>query len=128
MAYVARYTSNPEVDIERGWSGYFGYGDWATIDEAYDGIIEVGGDPDRADIRFDEYEGLYRLVHHDGLSCWELEAETIEDAIEEARRLDNAGSIVWGGFGYQTHGDVRVIAQVHDDLYIFECDYTTQEV
>jgi hypothetical protein len=124
---VARFTNNPIGDIKRGWSGYMGCA-WETLEEAADffGIYEnEDGEYDIEkmmedhDIRFDTDVNLYREVHHDGLSCWKLQASTIEEAIEEAK----TAGFEWSGFGQATKGTVKYVCAVEgiEDLHIFEC-------
>lgn len=142
--YVARYTKNAEGDAQRGWSGW-GCGYWSTLQdfasewleatlfEAYD-VSSVYDLTDEQieqinpyEMAFDEQFQSWRIFHHDGLSCWALYAETPEEAVAEARDLEAASEIGNGGFGYAASGNLRVVAQVHADLWIFECDYVTEE-
>lgn len=129
--YVARFTHDPQDDIERGWSGWFGL-DWKSVRDAaeFHGIevdeqtdeelIEILADDENVDLRFDNRLKVWRVVHHDGLSCFPLEAETADDAIAEAK----AAGLEWAGFGYQTMGSVKLIGTVDgvDDLFVFECE------
>src|SRR5579885_2831446 len=105
--FVARYTVNPEADVKRGWSAWMGISedteekalslalDQATLSEEDRQIVDEWYDYDvealreiaknyNVDVRFDEDANKWRLFHHDGLSCWSLNAETIEDAIRES--------------------------------------------
>ena len=166
--YVARYTNNPEGDIERGWSGFMGM-QWASalewlkdntqFSEGF-GIDADGGDLEERQQRWvntygDEYEdldtfinayaeeaaeengiifdatlNLWRAFHHDGLSCWALDAETDAEAIAEAKTKAESGEISWCGFGQATVGDVKLVAKVEgitEPLYVFECDDVEEE-
>ena len=78
------------------------------------------------DIRFNEAFGRWQIVHHDGLSCWSLDSETIERAVSEAQ---NAG-LNWYGFGQNTVGKVLYVCDVPgiEYLRIFECDDVEEEV
>lgn len=137
--YVARFTTNPEQDIERGWSGWMGYSAQTPaqyietfigmlpedIDEMTDGdLIEWLADNHNTDLRFDNQVGEWRAVHHDGLSCWSLNAETIDAALIEATSKADSKDIEWAGFGRATVGTISLVCKVDgvDDLYIFECD------
>lgn len=133
--YVARFTADPQDDIQRGWSGWMGC-DWKTLQDAaeFHGIETDSQDNDELldllseegyDIRFDERLNAWRLVHHEGLSCFSLEASSVEAAIEEARNAD----LKWHGFGSRTLGAVKLVASVDgiDNLYIFECSDATTE-
>lgn len=133
--FVARFTDNPEADIKRGWSGWMGQEYPSPLDAAYvhylgdddnleleeldeDEILDILG-RNGYDLRYDEAHANWRICHHDGLSCWKLEAKTIEDAIVEAE----VAPIDWVGFGYATVGTVRLVAKTSkENLYIFECD------
>jgi hypothetical protein len=155
--YVARYTNNPEEDIKRGWSGWMGeawdskeeankdliekiYADVEELEAKQQRYIAKWGDDysdwdyfindivsDKYDVRYDEYNEVFRLCHHDGLSCWKIDADNLQDAIKEASTKDTDSTISWSGEGYKTGGLVKVAAHVNDELYIFECDYTTGE-
>ncbi len=154
--YVARFTENPEEDIQRGWSGYFSPG-WATLEEAIDDTashlieddlleekqqqwVNTWGDKyedyetfyngyleevaEELSITFDEPKQIYRAFHHYGLSCWKLDAATEKEAIKESKERQG---IQWGGFGQKTIGDVKMVAQVSDNLWILECDDVENE-
>lgn len=146
--YVARYTFNPQYDATRNWSGYqeptakkletlvemlIEYG-WvklsARLENAYweEGVEAVQDYVlDNVDIRFHEAAGVWCVCHHEGLSCWRLRSETLAEAIEEARQLDEAGAIQWGSFGDVTVGAVRYVASVSETLHIFECEGVEKE-
>lgn len=145
MPYVVRNTFTPEYDIERNWSAWIG-GAWDTREAAlrslaedsprysefldrYYGqldeneIIERIIEAEQFDVRHNRAYNKWQHVHHEGLSCYELEAETEAGAWEEAR----AGEFPWFGFGRSTRGAVRLIGHVRGDLYLFWCDDTTTE-
>jgi len=150
--YVARYSFNPEYDARRNWSAWIGVGgdtpeavalqiadvvdhpetlvdetgeciDWSDASDE----MKIAYVLEAEDIRYHEVAGRWMHVHHTGLSCWSLDAETLEEAIEEARALDACGEIEWGGFGQCTGGKVKYVASVNETLHIFECDYVTSE-
>ena len=147
--YVARYTFDPKYDARRRWTGYISpqgetpealaeklldlrmvtlpqrlWDAWemGQRDEAIAYVLE------HEDIRYHEGAEQWLLVHNPrGLSCWPLEAETVEEAIAEARALDADGRIEWCGWGHVTIGDVRHVAAVSDTLHIFAVDDTMRE-
>jgi len=150
--FVARYSFNPEYDAIRNWSAWIGVEgetpeavarliadviehpsvltdetgeriDWEDAPEA----LKIAYVLDNEDIRYHEAAGKWMHVHHTGLSCWRLDAETPEEAIEEARTLDACGEIDWSGFGDCTVGNVKYVASVSDVLHIFECEHVTSE-
>jgi len=143
--FVARYTNNPEGDIQRGWSGFMGaeaetvqkfvalfiYDAPEDADEmSDDALLDWLLDTHDIDLRYDEALGAWRQVHHDGLSCWPLDAETAEEACAEAAEMDKGGKIAWAGFGSYTQGKVRYVGRIEgtgDPLHIFECDHTQVE-
>jgi hypothetical protein len=121
--YVARYSFNPEYDAIRNWSAWIGVEGETPEDVALQ-IADVVDHPsmltdetgervfwedapealkvewvlDNEDIRYHEAAGKWMHVHHEGLSCWSLDAETLGDAIEEARderceRRDRVGRV-----------------------------------
>jgi hypothetical protein len=147
--YVARYTENPQYDEVRRWTAYF-QPTGKTAEAVADLLIDLGevtlprrladaywnGDCDDAiawvldnvDIRFHEVAGLWMHVHNpNGLSCHPLDAETVEEAVEEARRKDQAGAIAHLGWGHVTSGNVQYVASVSDHLHIFWCDDVAPE-
>jgi len=79
-----------------------------------------------ADIRFNEAWGRWQIVHHDGLSCWTLDADTVDSAIVEAQ---NSG-LDWYGFGSNTVGKVEYVCDVPgiEYLRIFKCEDVEAEV
>lgn len=88
------------------------------------------------DIVLDPRGGTWRAKHHDGLSCWALDAGTLEEAMAEAVSKHTTGAIEWGGFGWQTQGDVKHVVKVWQSdagsdagqLWIFECDDVSHEI
>jgi hypothetical protein len=148
--FVARYSFNPEYDVQRRWTAYMSPTS-ATKEGLAELLIELGvanlpprlheaywagDDVDAAieyvletyDIRYHDLAGLWMLVHNPrGLSCWPLTASSLDEAIQEATALDNSNDIQWWGFGWVTVGDVRYVASVSDILHIFECEDVQKE-
>lgn len=144
MTYVARFTTDPTGDIERGWSAWMSDG-WATEREALesiarmlpqysdytdtnpdlsdDEIVELLIDREEIDVRYHPTLKRWYHVHHDGLSCWPLDAESDEDALAEAQSAE----LEWSGFGATTVGAVRMVGHVTGDLYVFEAEEVTEE-
>jgi len=138
--YVVRNTDNPAGDIARGWSGIMGQ-EWPSLmkaarsllaDTDYDrDALEFLSEEEVADVlaeygfdvRYDAQFGNWRQVHHDGLSCWLIKAETLEEAIEMAPEA-NLG---WGGFGHATVGKVELVASLSETVHIFVCDGVVAE-
>lgn len=145
MAYVVRHTTNPTYDVQRNWSAWMSDG-WATEDEAQRDIARLSPryqsyadrfvddnddevvarvieDDGPADVRYHEANRRWYHVHHEGLSCYVLTAETEAEAWDEAR----GGDYDWTGFGEATVGSVRLVGQVGETLHLFECDAVTDE-
>lgn len=147
--FVARYSYSPMYDAQRRWTAYMSPVA-ATKEKLAEMLIELGavklprrladqywdGNIEDAisyvleteDIRYHDVAGLWMLVHNPrGLSCWPLNASNVEEAIEEARSLDDKCAIQWWGFGWVTVGNVRYVTSVTDILHIFECEDVQKE-
>jgi hypothetical protein len=134
--FVVRRTSNPAADLARGWSA------WNGIYEAHPASLpSVGqlcdaGEIDSDDIPDDAADaaewindetaahvrrcpatGLYADYHHDGISSYEIEAETLDEAIAEAA----AAKHTWITGGVAACG-LKSYHHVRDDIYVFECE------
>jgi len=144
--FVARFSFDPEYDVERGWTGYMGSASSSLemtalivadhidlprrVREAYlqnDEETVIHYILETQDIRFHEKAGLWMWVHNPaGLSCWPLEASTAEEALAEA--AEKADRLDWGGFGWVTKGQVRYVGSVSSILHVFECEDVEKEV
>jgi hypothetical protein len=148
MIYVARFTQTPHEDIQRGWSAWMGdRGDlWTVADREFSQVVEDGQCLDTNDFETEgeilekaeelglEYRqyphsGDWAFFHHEGLSCWELEAPSKAEALEEAIGLHNSKKIDWSGFGHATEGNVQYVAPVPgvEDLHLFTCEGVSVE-
>lgn len=146
VKYVARWSQNIEGDIQRGWSAWQS-GQWGCADlgdflsslyltDAYSEdeltpelLEEIA---EENNVIFDEVDGCWRQFHHNGLSCYPLNAETVEEAIEIVS-TENVGD--GAGFGHRTIGKVRVVARIHElvdgenyALYVLECEDSLPEM
>lgn len=145
MTFVARYSTTIHQDIELGFSCFLG--DLGTdllsaleIDgynaETLEAKYERFGNEDQS---FEEYlkssvldEGhivwdtrfnAYRTFHHSGLSCYKLNATTETEALIEVE----SKSVDAFGFGQQTIGSIRVVAEVRENVWLLECDDAKDE-
>lgn len=143
--FVVRYSTTIEKDIELGFSCYMGTLGTSVVDaleiDGYD--IETlearyerfGGDesfeeylvenvvPDSG-IIFDERFGAYRSYHHAGLSCWGLEADSVEGAIAEAtQHVGCAGAEL----AQYTIGTVHIVREIAANVYLLECESYANE-
>lgn len=140
--FVARYSLDPKYDLRRMWVGYM-HPQGKTRREVADVLLDTNAVNvpfdyrassaawergirwvlKNVDIRYHRRAGAWLRVHHArGLSCWPLEAETAQEAVAEAARLDAEGLIFWHGWGKVTVGRVRYVAPVTDELHVFECE------
>jgi hypothetical protein len=93
MAYFLRYTATPEQDVERGTSLHLTGilvgqpSTWNDEDErSEEEILAEAYDLNADDIIVAEINGQPMYAQElSGLCAFELEAETLEDAIEEAK-------------------------------------------
>lgn len=145
-----RQSPNILGDIRRGWSAWAG-----CRAETLEGLIAVTPDFDEYDIaeaweswdgddrqaflldyceqkagtwvpRYDEAAGQWCWWHHNGLACYGLEAETVAEALVEARasgRLESNAS----GQGDMTVGNVSIVADLGNNWYLLACDDYTPE-
>lgn len=136
---VARFSDNIDADIKRNWSAWMlpglagSYED--CLQDAMNNSNEGGlGLSESEAIKivreFPEHPGCFGCVHHEGLSAYLLESDSIEQAIEEVKRLALDGS----GYGIATKGPVKLLSTIPAgvigtlrDLHILECeDYTLE--
>lgn len=104
---VARFSDNIHADIDRDWSTWMLPGLGGTYKDCEQDIEDFGfGD---SEIReFPEYPGSFGVVHHEGLSCYLLDAESVEDAIKEVKERYLDGS----GYGHTTIGKVLLLKTI----------------
>lgn len=127
---VARFSDNIEADIKRNWSAWMTPGLGGSYDDC---IQDVKDGFAEGEIReFPEYPGCFGIVHHEGLSCYALESETIEDAIEEVRKNVYADG---SGYGQKTVGKIKLLFTVSHvemktqrDLHILEVEDCENEL
>lgn len=72
------------------------------------------------DVRFDSATELWAAVHHDGLSCFRLEAEDEDAALDELAEL--AESVVSFALGDMTDGSVRLVYSRGDGWHLLETE------
>jgi hypothetical protein len=96
---------------------------WRATDLEFARFLAIVSDRAEVDVRFNSAYGKWQHVHHDGLSCYVLDAETEPAAYAEA----TAGSFPWFGFGDATVGVVRYVGCVREDLHLFWCEDTQSE-
>ena len=134
--FIARYSENIQEDIKRNWSswtfGQYGFeGTEAELKEAMQSAIEnetsfdISGfelwddDIRNADVR-ELYPGYWVLVDNvntpGGLSCLNLNATNMEDAISEAKTLIYSGDVQ----SFDANDAKLVYSE--NDIHIFEIE------
>lgn len=122
--FVARFSDNIQDDIKRGWSTWMTPGLGGSIADCEQDIED--GYAEGVIREFPEFPGCFGIVHHEGLSCYYLESETLDDAIEEVK---GCAGMDGSGFGYATVGEVKLIKTISRkelgsirDLHILEVE------
>lgn len=111
MKYVARATNHPQEDLDRNFSSVIGglsnedFHVCESLEEAeamwgkyygfdvYESASKINPF-DESDWGYHEAYGGYVEIHYRGLGGYELDAESLEEAIEEAEK--KYGGDVWG--------------------------------
>ena len=126
LEFVLEQAGVAGEDLDERWENWQDedWRPWHHRDtESYiDFLRDLASDHD-IEVAYNEAWGRWQHVHHSGLSCWPLEAETLEEALAEAA----SRSFDWSGFGHRTLGKVVYVCALGDDLHLFECDDTTPE-
>ena len=121
---VARFSDNIQEDIKRNWTS------WMTPNlggSKEDLELDLNDGYASGEIReFPEFAGCYGIVHHNGLSCYYLESENIDDAVIEVK---NSKCMDGSGFGYKTVGGISLVMTISKkeigsdrDLHILEVE------
>jgi hypothetical protein len=85
--FYLRYTSTPQEDYDRGASCHFT--PWNTKDATIEEVAEwLEIDEDEIEEKIAIVDDRY-ILPLNGLCCFALEAETLEDAIQEAQAFEN---------------------------------------
>ena len=126
---VARFSDNIQEDILRGWSAWMTPGLGGSKEDCKQDIEY--GYADGEIIEFPEHKGCFGIKHHNGLSCYYLESECIEDAIDEIKILKLDGS----GYGEKTVGNIKLVKTISKediktirDLHILEVEDCESEI
>jgi len=143
MAYAVRFSTRIQEDIKRGWSAWMNTRTENLVEflqicldhcwsekanelqdkEEYEEALEIF--EELLDIRMDG--NSYAITHHDGLSCFGLEAEEENEAIEEAenfvKNFDDSFAI-----GEMTIGEIKIIKEIQDGWYLLETEDFTAEI
>ena len=130
--FVARISSNLEADLRAGFTCW----ETAETPEELAQTMTAQIALEAAEIDLDDYDdvveameaagldvrqrpdGRWGIFHYDGLAAWALQADTLEEAIDEARR---------GGLDQEVvffPEDVVHVVRVEDGLYVLEVTQT----
>lgn len=127
--YVVRDTYHPAEDLKRNWSapmGGFSDGEmngcrFQSAEDAatcYERLFEKKAPNE---FRFHPAYNSFVEVHYEGLGAWALNAETIEEAINEAAVMgDGLACTMESGSGHFFAEDVISFHEVCEGRYIFE--------
>lgn len=134
--YVARKSDNIKSDIERNWSSWnFGQEGFEGTKEELNELLDTITDEnpvwisgfeiwphDKSSYEFGElYQNYWvaidRINASEGLSCIDLEAETLEDAITEAESRTD----YWGD-GQSFDANEAKLVYSNNDIHIFEIE------
>lgn len=128
--FVVRDTYHPEEDLKRNWSASVGgwdIGDFVASNfqseeeaqEAWDKFHD--GDAPKRKFRFHPAHNSFVPVHYEGLGAWMLDAETLEEAIEEAAAYDDdLACTSESGNGHFYAENVVNFYQVREGKFVFE--------
>lgn len=149
--FVARRTMNPQADLARGWSAWNGQYEahpfsLSDVDNALmsndDDAVDNYNDENDCDVSENAEAAadfcrevldinvqrcpvteLYAVRHHDGLSSYAVDADSVESAIEAAKTL-KADWLTGGVTGLRP----AAFHHVRDDIYVFECESTDSQM
>lgn len=130
--FVLRDTNYPAEDLKRNWSAFAGGScngeeGGVTADEARENFAnQIGVDCSDVENEF-KFHPAYNefvAVDYEGLGAFELEAETLEEAIEEAKaeytQSESLACCVESGSGHFYAEDCISFHKLSDSRYIFE--------
>ena len=130
MYFVARESIDPQKDLERDWSAPLGGGSLCPLaEESEEQAVKAwasaaGMSLDQAYAQAPEFryhnglEGIAEF-NHEGLGAWELDAENIQDAIQEARKLSDLAVTSERDSGHFYADEVISYHHAHGDIYVF---------
>lgn len=125
--FVVRDTDHPAEDLQRNWSapasgfsGELAGSTFTTKEEAEAAEINYFGKVEH-EFRFHPAFNSFVEFHYEGLGAFSLDAETIEEAIEEAKNYEQGlACTMEAGNGHFFAEDVVSFHQVNEGRFIFE--------
>lgn len=127
--FVVRDTNHPVEDLKRNWSAFAGGScngelGGATEEDARENYESHNGNSSGINFKFHPAYGEFVAVDYEGLGAFELEAETLEDAIEEAAKFRNdLATCMEAGDGHFDANDCASFYKVREGRYVFELKY-----
>ena len=127
--FVVRDTDHPQEDLDRNWSAFAGGScngelGGSNEDEArenYAAQIGIEANEVDGDFRFHPAYGEFVIVHYEGLGAYVLEAELLEEAVQEANNYkDGLAVTMESGDGHFFAEDAVSFHKVREGRYIFE--------
>lgn len=127
--FVVRDTNHPEADIKRDWSSFLGGfcdelagSEFSTIEEAEEAEIKLYGHVEH-EYRFHPAYNAFVQVDYEGLGAFELQAETLEEALIEADEYESDLAVCTESGDGQFYGEeVISFHKVREGRYIFELE------
>lgn len=128
--FVVRDTFHPAEDIQRNWSAPVGGFstelagmEFGSKEEAENKEIEVFGAVEH-EFRFHPAYDSFVEFHYEGLGAYCLEAENLEEAIEEASTFEEGLAVTMeAGDGHFYAKDVVSFHEVREGRFVFEIKY-----
>lgn len=131
--FVVRDTNHPKEDVERNWSSTLSGSDGefdvlsCTSEEECQAAwekwndVEHGGIAPKRSFRFHPAHNGFVPVHYEGLGAWQLEAETLKEALEEAATYDDdLACTSEAGDGHFYAHQVVSYHEVREGKWVFE--------
>jgi len=127
--FVVRDTNHPEEDLKRNWSAFAGGSEngesgGETEEEArHNYASHLGIDVSEVDGEFRYHPAYeeYVKVHYSGLGAFQLDAENLQDALQEADEYeDDLAVCTERGDGHFFAADCVSFHKVREGRYIFE--------
>ena len=130
--FVVRDTDHPQEDLDRNWSAFAsgscnGELGGANEEEAkanYASQIGIESDEVDCEFRFHPAYGEFVAVHYEGLGAYNLNAETIQEAIKEANEyMEGLAVTMESGDGHFYAEDVVSFHKVREGRFVFEVKF-----
>lgn len=122
--FVVRATNHPAEDLKRNWSAEMGGGELGAFQSREDAIAywkQNYYDSRMPEFRFHPAYNGFVQVHYEGLGAFQLQAEDLNEAIEEAKSFDEfCACVSEAGDGHFYASDVVAYYEVKEGIYVFE--------